>query len=104
MSVLKVDTSTFPYFASLSRAVHCLLLIPRVGVHFRRYIQTLGMIRSVIISLPLSFLKTATIPTYQGISIAFPSYIAMQLPPLHELIFMSYMFLLHWQRHTLHTS
>src|ERR1041385_4182564 len=100
MSVLKVDTSTFPYFASLSRAVHCLLLIPRVGVHLRRYIQTLGAIRSVIISLLISFLKTATIPTYQGISIAFPSYIAMQHPPLHDLTFMSYMFLLHWQRHT----
>src|ERR1041385_7405969 len=85
LRVLKVDTSTFPYFASLSCVVHCLLLTPRVGVHLRRYIQTLGMIRSVIISLPLSFLKTATIPTYQGISIAFPSYIAMQLPPLHVI-------------------
>src|ERR1041385_6591701 len=99
MSVLKVDTSTFPYFASLSRVMHCLLLTPRVGVHLRRYIQTLGMIRSVIISLIISFLKTATIPAYQGISIAFPRYISMQLPPLHDLIFMSYMFLLHWQRH-----
>src|ERR1041385_1867932 len=104
MSVLKVDTSTFPYFASLSRAVHCLLLIPRVGVHLRRYIQTLGIIRSIIINLLTCFLKTATIPTYQGISIAFLRYIAMQHPPLHDLIFMSYMFLLHWQRHTLHTS
>src|SRR3954470_1978654 len=104
MYVLRVDTSTFPYFASLSCVVHCLLLTPRVGVHLRQYFQTLGMIRSVIISLLISFLKAATIPTYQGISIAFPSYIAMQLPPLHDLIFMSYMFLLHWQRHTLHTS
>src|ERR1041385_2523143 len=99
MEVLKVDTSTFPYFASLSRAVHCLLLIPRVGVQLRRYIQTLGMIRSVIINLLISFLKTATIHTYQGISIAFPRYISRQHPPVHDLIFMSYMsymFLLHW--------
>src|SRR3954449_6871573 len=104
MYVFKVDTSTFPSFASLSCAVHCLLLTPRFGVHLRRYIQTLGMIRSVIINPLISFLKTATIPTYQGISIAFPRYIAMQQPPCHDLIFMSYMFLLHWQRHTLHTS
>src|ERR1041385_2193809 len=104
MLVLRVDTSTFPYFARLSRAVHCLLLTPRVGVHLRRYIQTLGMIRSVIINLLISFLKTATTPTYHGIFIAFPRYIAMQHPPLHDLIFMSYMFPLHWQRHTLHTS
>src|ERR1041385_1618984 len=98
----KVDTSTFPYFSSLSCAVHCFLLTPRVGVHLRWYIQTLGTIRSVIINLFISFLKTATIPTYQGISRAFPRYIAMQHPPLHDLIFMSYMFLLQWQRHTLH--
>src|ERR1041385_6673565 len=101
MYVLKVDTSTFPYFASLSCAVHFLLLTPRVGVHLRQYIQTLGMIRSVIINLLISFLKTATIPTYQGISIAFSRYITMQHPPLHDFIFMSYMFLLHWQKHTL---
>ena len=31
-----------------------------------RCIQTLGMIRSVIISLLISFLKTATIPTYKA--------------------------------------
>src|ERR1041385_7416679 len=49
------------------------------------------MIRSIIINLLISFLKTGTIPTYQGISIAFLRYIAMQLPPLHDLIFMSYM-------------
>src|SRR4051812_5752129 len=96
----KVDSSTFPYFASLSCAVHCFLLTPRVSVHLRRYIENLGMIHSVIINLLTSFLKTATIPTYQGISIAFPRYIAMQHPPSHDLIFMSYMFLLHWKRHT----
>ena len=30
--------------------------------------------------VPYTFLKTATIPTYYGISIAIPRYIAMQLP------------------------
>ena len=30
---------------------------------------------------PYAFLKTATIPTYYGIFIAIPRYIAMQLPP-----------------------
>ena len=32
-----------------------------------------------IIHPPYTFLKTATIPTYYGISIAIPRYIAMQL-------------------------
>src|ERR1041385_1854339 len=32
--------------------------------------------------------------------LAFPRYIAMQHPPYHDLIFMPYMFLLHWQRNT----
>src|ERR1041385_3799279 len=64
-----------------------------VGIHLRRYIQTLHMIRFVIINLLISFLKTATIPTYQGISIAFPRYIVMQHPPSDDLIFMPYMLL-----------
>ena len=34
---------------------------------------------------PYTFLKTATIPTYYGISIAIPRYIAMQLPPFRLL-------------------
>src|ERR1041385_761154 len=55
----KVDTSTFPYFSSLSCVVHCFLLTPRVGFHLRRYIQTLGTIRSVIINLLISFLKNS---------------------------------------------
>src|ERR1041385_1643638 len=89
----KVDTSTFPYFSSLFCAVHFFLLTPRFGVHLRRYIQTLGTIHSVIINLLISFLKTSTIPTYQRIYIAFPRYIAMQHPPSHDFIFMSYMLL-----------
>ena len=35
-----------------------------------------------IIHPPYTFLKTATIPTYYGISIAIPRYIAMQLSNL----------------------
>ena len=38
------------------------------------------IIRSVTHKPPYIFLKTATIPTYHGISIAIPRYIAMQLP------------------------
>ena len=48
-----------------------------------RCIQILGMIRSLIHKPHYIFLKTATIPTYHGISIAIPRYIAMQLPPFH---------------------
>ena len=33
----------------------------------------------------IPFLKTATIPTYYGISIAIPRYIAMQLPSFRLL-------------------
>ena len=43
-------------------------LVPR---NFRRYLHP-----------PYTFLKTATIPTYYGISIAIPRYIAMQLSPV----------------------
>ena len=39
------------------------------------------MIRSITHKPLYIFLKTATIPTYHGISIAIPRYIAMQLPP-----------------------
>ena len=53
----------------------------------RRCIQTLGMIHFVIISLIISFLKTETIPTYQGISIAFLRYNAIQHPSSHDLFF-----------------
>ena len=37
------------------------------------------MIRSFTHKPPYIFLKTATIPTYYGISIAIPRYIAMQI-------------------------
>src|SRR3954463_11216662 len=95
----KVDISTTHIF--LASSVPCIALSHLESWRIlHRCIQTLGMIRSVIISILISLLKTATIPTYQGISIAFPRYNVMQHPPSHDLIFMSYMFLLHWQRHT----
>src|SRR3954469_24635778 len=88
----KVDTSTTHIF--LASSIPCIALSHLESWRIlRRCIQTLGIIRSVIISLLISFLKTATIPTYQGISIAFPRYIAMQHPSSHDLIFMSYMLL-----------
>src|SRR3954469_25970329 len=88
----KVDTSTTHIF--LASSVPCIALSHLESWRILcRCIQTLGMIRSVIISLLISFRKTDTIPTYQGISKAFPRYIAMQHPPSHDLIFMSYMLL-----------
>ena len=47
------------------------LLATLVSRNFRRCINP-----------PYTFLKTTTIPTYYGISIAIPRYIVMQLPPL----------------------
>src|SRR4051812_14520411 len=86
----KVNTSTTHIF--LASSVPCIALSHLESwCILRRCIQTLGMIRSVIISLLISFHKTSTIPTYQGISTSFPRYIAMQHPPSHDLIFMSYM-------------
>ena len=49
-----------------------------------------------IIHPPYTFLKTATIPTYHGISIAIPRYIAMQLstvPYIWHTLLLSYCFL-----------
>src|ERR1043165_626162 len=88
-----VDTSTTHIF--LASLVPCIALSHLESwCILRRCIKTLGMIRSFVISLIISFLKKPTIPTYQGISIAFPRYIAMQHPSSHDLIFMSYMLLL----------
>ena len=48
------------------------------------------MIRSITHKPPYIFLKTATIPTYYGISIAIPRYIAIiilhEFIPLHDVI------------------
>src|ERR1041384_1714624 len=61
----KVDTSTTHIF--LASSVTCIALSHLEGWRIlRRCIQNLGMIRSVIISLLISFLKTSTIPTYKA--------------------------------------
>src|SRR4051812_4948995 len=61
----KVDTSTTHIF--LASSVSCIALSHLESWRILRWcIQTLGMIHSVIISLLISFLKTATIPTYKA--------------------------------------
>src|SRR3954468_22162153 len=61
----KVDTSTTHIF--LASLVPCIAISHLESWRvLRRCIQTLGIIRSVIISLFISFLKTATIPTYKA--------------------------------------
>ena len=51
----------------------------RVGANFAGASKPHDTIRSITHKHPYIFLKTATIPTYYGISIAIPRYIAMQL-------------------------
>ena len=53
----------------------------RVDANFAGASKPRDMIHSIAHKPPYIFLKTATIPTYYGISIAIPRYIAMQLPP-----------------------
>src|SRR3954469_23058722 len=77
----KVDTSTTHIF--LASSVPCISLSHLENWRIlRRCVQTLGMIRSVIISLLISFLKTATIPTYK----AFPYPFRHTLPCKIRLI------------------
>ena len=63
--------------ASLSYTAH--FVTSRVGANFAGASKPRDMIRSVTHKPPYIFLKTATIPTYYGISIAILRYIAMQL-------------------------
>src|SRR3954466_13498516 len=61
----KVDTSTTHIF--LASSVPCIALSHLESWRIlRQCIQTLGMIHSIVISLLISFLKTATIPTYKA--------------------------------------
>ena len=57
-------------------------LTSRVGANFAGASKPRDMIRSITHKPYYIFLKTATIPTYYGFSMAIPRYIAMQLPPL----------------------
>ena len=54
-------------------------LTSRVGANFAGASKPRAMICSVTHNPPYIFLKTATIHTYYGISIAIPRYITMQL-------------------------
>src|SRR3954462_2379463 len=75
-----------PYFASLFGTVHCpfssVESVQTSPVHPNPWHDTLCHHKPHYI-----FLKTATMATFQGISIAFPRYIAMQHPSSHDLIF-----------------
>ena len=72
-----IHTLTFPLLAS---SVPCIALC-----HLESWCKLAGaskprdMIRSITHKPPYTFLKTATIPTYYGSSIAITRYIAMQL-------------------------
>ena len=65
--------------ASLFGTVHCPFSPREVGANFAGASKPRDMIHSITHKPPYIFLKTATIPTYYGISIAIPRYIAMQL-------------------------
>ena len=75
-------THSYPsIIASLFGTVHCPFshweLVQTSAVHPNPVIWY--ALFASIIHPPYTFLKTATIPTYHGISIAIPRYIAMQL-------------------------
>ena len=73
-----ICTFSFPPLEPLRyRALPFLTL--RVGANFAGASKPRDTIRSITHKPPYIFLKTATIPTYYGISIAIPRYIAMQL-------------------------
>ena len=73
-----IHTLTLPSF--LASSVPCIALSHLESwCKLRRCNQTRDMIRSITHKPPYILLKTATIPTYYGISIAILRYIAMQL-------------------------
>ena len=64
----------------LASSVPCIAFLTlRVGANFGGASKPRDMIRFITHKPPYIFLKTATIPTYYGISIAILRYIAMQL-------------------------
>ena len=66
-----------PFRNFLASTVLCIALS-----HLESWCKPRDTIRSITHKPPYIFLKTATIPTYHGISITILRYIAMQLPPL----------------------
>ena len=74
-----IRTFTFP--SLLASSVPCIALSHLESwCNFAGASKPRDTIRSVTHKPHYIFLKTATIPTYYGISIAIPRYIAMQLP------------------------
>ena len=59
---------------------HPSIIASLFGANFAGASKPRDTIRSITHKPHYIFLKTATIPTYDGISIAIPRYIAMQLP------------------------
>ena len=82
-------TRTFIFPSLLASSVPCIAL-SQVGANFAGASKPRDMIRSITHKPPYIFLKTATIPTYYGISIAIPRYIAMQLSTVPFIIIMTY--------------
>ena len=75
-----ICTLTFPQFNRLFDTMHCHSHLEswcKLGASKPR-----DMIRSITHKPYYIFLKTTTIPTYYGFSMAIPRHIAMQLPPL----------------------
>ena len=79
LSPWTIRTLTLP--SLLASSVLCIALSHLESwCKLRRASKPRDTIRSITHKPPYIFLKTATIPTYYGISIAIPRYIAMQLP------------------------
>jgi len=73
-----IRTLTFP--SLLASSVPCIsFLTLRVGANFAGAYKPCDMICSITHKPPYIYLKTATIPTYYGISISIAKFIAMQL-------------------------
>src|SRR4051812_4596436 len=69
-----------PFRNLLASTVLCIALSHlEVGANFAGASKPRDTICSITHKPPYIFLKTATIPTYYGISIAIPRYIALQL-------------------------
>ena len=76
-----------PFCNLLASTVPCIALYHiESGANFVGASKPRDMIRSITHKPPYIFLKTATVPTYYGISIAIPRNIAMQLStiPFHS--------------------
>ena len=80
-----IRTLTFPPL--LASSVPCIALSHlKVGAKFAGASKHRDTIRSIRHKPPYIFLKTATIPTYHGISIAIPRYIAMQFSTIQFIM------------------